>query len=253
METVRRLEPVVAPLPQAHAHNDYEHTRPLLDALDLGFCSVEADVWLVDGQLLVAHDREKTSPQRTLRALYLDVLRERVERNGGRVYANGPTCTLMIDVKSEAAETYLVLRTMLRSYAGFLTTFTPTNVTQRALTVIISGNRAIGLVAAEPLRYVALDGRLTDLKTNAPADLFPFISDNWQKHFTWRGEGSISSAEQDRLRQLVQQAHQQGQRIRFWAAPDFRSGWQVLKEHGVDLIGSDDLAGLAAFLRDSQH
>ena len=28
----------------AHAHNDYEHARPLLDALDHGFCGVEADV-----------------------------------------------------------------------------------------------------------------------------------------------------------------------------------------------------------------
>ncbi len=46
------------PLPQAHAHNDYEHERPLLDALSHGFCSVEADIYLVDGALLVAHDRE---------------------------------------------------------------------------------------------------------------------------------------------------------------------------------------------------
>ena len=48
--------PDVSPLPQAHAHNDYEHDRPLRDALDPGFTSVEADVWLVDGKLLVAHD-----------------------------------------------------------------------------------------------------------------------------------------------------------------------------------------------------
>ena len=44
------------PLPAAHAHNDYEHARPLLDALDRGFGSIEADIWLVDGALLVAHD-----------------------------------------------------------------------------------------------------------------------------------------------------------------------------------------------------
>ena len=36
----------VVPLPNAHAHNDYEHKRPLFDALDHGFCSVEADVFL---------------------------------------------------------------------------------------------------------------------------------------------------------------------------------------------------------------
>src|SRR4030095_12119754 len=44
------------PLLRAHAHNDYEHTRPLLDALEQGFCSVEADIYLIDGELRVAHD-----------------------------------------------------------------------------------------------------------------------------------------------------------------------------------------------------
>ncbi len=33
-------------LSQAHAHDDYEHDRPLLDALEHGFTSVEADIWL---------------------------------------------------------------------------------------------------------------------------------------------------------------------------------------------------------------
>ena len=67
----------VQPLQQAHAHNDYEHARPLLDALDHGFCGVEADIYLVDGKLLVAHDRKDLRPERTLQALYLDPLRER--------------------------------------------------------------------------------------------------------------------------------------------------------------------------------
>ena len=59
-----------APLPNAHAHNDYEHDRPLLDALDHGFTSIEADVFLVEGQLLVAHNfadaKTKIEPARTL-------------------------------------------------------------------------------------------------------------------------------------------------------------------------------------------
>src|SRR5688572_20087049 len=59
------------PLAAAHAHNDYEHTRPLLDALDLGYCSVEADIFLVNRQLLVAHNLEDTRPERTLQSLYL--------------------------------------------------------------------------------------------------------------------------------------------------------------------------------------
>ena len=67
----------VAPLAQAHAHNDYEHDRPLLDALDHGFTSVEADIYLVDGALLVAHNRRDVKPERTLEKLYLDPLQER--------------------------------------------------------------------------------------------------------------------------------------------------------------------------------
>ncbi|MEI9962731.1 MAG: hypothetical protein WDM76_16925 [Limisphaerales bacterium] len=75
---------------QAHAHNDYEHTRPLFDALDNGFCSVEADISLVDGRLLVAHKPSETSPEKTLQRLYLDPLRERVKANGGRVLYERP-------------------------------------------------------------------------------------------------------------------------------------------------------------------
>ena len=62
------------PLTNVHAHNDYEHKHPLFDALACGFCSVEADINLVDGQLLVAHSRAAVKPGRTLQSLYLDPL-----------------------------------------------------------------------------------------------------------------------------------------------------------------------------------
>jgi len=54
------------PLTRAHAHNDYEHPRPLLMPLDQGFCSVEADVWLTGGELRVGHELSATAPGRTL-------------------------------------------------------------------------------------------------------------------------------------------------------------------------------------------
>src|SRR3954466_15622599 len=91
----------IKPLPQAHAHNDYEHARPLLDALDHGFCSVEADIWLMPEGLLIGHDRKDLRPNRTLQALYLNPLRERIRANGGRVYRGGPIFYLLIDVKPD--------------------------------------------------------------------------------------------------------------------------------------------------------
>jgi len=50
------------------------------------------------------------------------------------------------------------------------------------------------------------------------------------------------------LKQFVQRAHQQGRRIRFWAAPDNPAGWRELQQAGVDLLNTDDLAGLREFL-----
>src|SRR5918992_1212416 len=73
----------VQPLERAHAHNDYEHDRPLLDALDHGFTSAEADVWLVDEQLYIGHDAPDLT--RTLADTYLAPLARRVRSNGGSV------------------------------------------------------------------------------------------------------------------------------------------------------------------------
>lgn len=239
------------PLLQAHAHNDYEHTRPLLDALSHGFCSVEADVWLVDGRLLVAHDLRDAKPERTLEALYLDPLQARVIQNGGRVFPGGPTLTLLIDVKSEATNSYQVLRGILRRYEGMLTRFHSDRTETNAVTVIISGNRARALMTDEPMRLAGYDGRLGDLDSTDSRHLIPLISDNWSLHFKWKarpGESQLPVEERAKLEEIVKRAHQNGQRLRWWGAPDNPEAWRELTVAEVDLINTDRLDGLQKFL-----
>lgn len=237
------------PLINAHAHNDYEHPRPLLDALDHGFCSVEADIYVVEGQLLVAHDRANVSKERTLQALYLDPILARVKKNKGTVYPQGPEFTLLIDIKSNAEETYAVLREVLQKYSEMLTVFRPDKTETRGVTIILSGNRPTTTVAGESLRYVSIDGRLTDLAGTETRHLIPLISDNWANHFHWRGVGPLPEDERAKLKRMVEQAHQQGRRVRFWAAPDTLAVWGEMSEAGVDLLNTDSLAGLQRFLR----
>ncbi|WP_218022532.1 hypothetical protein, partial [Nocardia amamiensis] len=98
---------VVGPLSHAHAHNDYLHARPLLDALDRGFTSIEADVYLVGHDLLVGHDFLDLRPWWTLQTLYLEPLRQRVLDNGGSVYAGH--CggfQLLVDIKAVGTAAY---------------------------------------------------------------------------------------------------------------------------------------------------
>jgi len=239
-------EPV--PLLRAHAHNDYEHTRPLLDALDCGFGSIESDIHLVDGKLLVAHDRKAVKLERTLEALYLDPLRERVKRNGGRVYPGGPTITLLIDVKTEAVATYAALDAVLKNYASMLTVFRKGVAEPGAITVIVSGARASAVMAAQELRYAAMDGRIEDLTGKTTSGLVPWMSDNWQKVFQVKWTEGVPEAALPKLRNIVSQAHAQGRQVRFWNTPDTPEAWRFLYEAGVDIINTDHLAELQAFL-----
>ncbi|MFD0413728.1 phosphatidylinositol-specific phospholipase C/glycerophosphodiester phosphodiesterase family protein [Streptomyces sp. NPDC127108] len=243
------------PLAQAHAHNDYEHPRPLLDALDHRFTSVEADIFLVGGKLLVAHDPEDLDPTRTLESLYLDPLAERVRANHGSVYRRWHgEFQLLIDIKTEGASTYRELDLHLRRYRHLFTTYAYGKVRRSAVTAVISGDRAARVpMEAQRVRHAFYDGRLADLGTAAPASFIPLISDNWSLNFTWQGVGPIPPAERQKLRDIVARAHGRGQRVRFWATPDLagpqrEAVWSELLAAGVDHLNTDDLAGLQQFL-----
>ena len=254
-EQARVITPGPVPLLNAHAHNDYLHPRPLHDALQWGFTSVEADVFLVDDQLLVAHYLVDVQPARTLSALYLAPLRERIHHYGGRVYRGGPQFWLLIDIKSGAEETYEALRKELEQYADILVTYGPAGGKQGPVAVIISGNRPRTTMENEDFRYAAYDGRLEDLGSGAPADFMPLISDKWSVFFTWTGAGPMPADEREQLASIVAQAHGGGRRVRFWATPDNPGAardsiWHALLAAEVDLINTDDLEGLQRFLLD---
>lgn len=240
-------------LERAHAHNDYEHERPLFDALDHGFKSVEADIWLVDGELLVAHDQDQVQPGRTLRSLYLDPMQTVVAQNNGSVYKGDPDYfTLLIDIKSDAVPTYRALHEELEGYEQMLTTFGPRGVRDDAITAIVSGNRPRDLMEQQRFRYAAYDGRLSDLGVATDQTFVPLISDNWTRNFSWSGDGPMPRKEREKLRSIVATAHSHVQRVRFWETPEVspqrEAVWQELLAARVDYINTDHLDALESFL-----
>ncbi|MEU4799164.1 phosphatidylinositol-specific phospholipase C/glycerophosphodiester phosphodiesterase family protein [Streptomyces sp. NPDC023327] len=252
----RGRPPRPRPLLHAHAHNDYAHPRPLLDALDHRFNSVEADIYLVDGQLLVAHDPVDLDPARTLESLYLEPLAARIRAHHGAVHRghHRTPFQLLIDIKTEGAATYAELHRRLRPYRHLFTTYARGKVRRSAVTAVVSGDRAARApMRAQQVRHAFYDGRLADLGSEAPASFIPLISDNWSLNFSWQGAGAIPAAERDKLRGIVATAHARGQRVRFWATPDVpgpqrEAVWGELLAAGVDHLNTDDLAGLEAFL-----
>ncbi len=244
----------VKPLPHAYAHRDCEFRPPLLRSLAAGFSFIEADIYCLLGCAFVAHDPQQLRPQRTLRALYLEPLRQRVQQNGGRVFEDGTSLWLFLDVKTPARASHTVLERALSRYGDMLTSFTADDTYGKPITIILSGNRLpYDLTERFPLRNTALDGRVPDLGVHTNPNVMPIISDNWRKHFSWLGAGIMPANERRKLLEMVHKAHIHGQKLRFWNTPDEdtperRAVWDTLLEAGVDLINSDDLEGLRAYL-----
>lgn len=238
----------------AHAHNDYNHKRPLLDALDSKFISIEADVYSIGDSLFVAHDFNKIKPGRTLRSLYLNPLKNIIAKNKGSVYGDSEEIILLVDIKDDGLRTYKLLHKILEEYKELLTSYHSGTKTSGAVTVIVSGNRPKEYMQNQELRYAGYDGRIPDLDSGTASSLMPLVSDNWNKHFSWKGKGEMPAAEKDKLVLFAQKAHENGYLLRFWATPD-RPGpertavWKELQNANVDLIGTDDLKGLESMLK----
>lgn len=234
---------------QGHAHNDYEHERPLFYALENGFVSVEADVYLIDDQLYVTHDIPETlDPSLTLEALYLEPLKQHVQANHGAVYPDyDGVFYLMVDFKTEAVTTYNKLKEILVNYQNIITTVKNGVEQKKVIKIFISGERPKQEILNDDLKLAFLDGRPKDLESNISSLIMPVVSDNYINFLSWDGAGDIDKNEEQRFKDLVKNTHAQGKVLRLWASPDNENVWRFLLNNDVDLINTDLLAEFRDF------
>lgn len=192
------------------SHNDYERPRPLHDALDAGFCAVEADVHLQDGELRVAHRFWEAAPGRTLESLYLEPLET----------AALPECSpfyLVVDLKGNGEETLAAVERALASFE------------RKGVRVLVSGSVP---KSAKPGALYAIDGRIKDIGKD-PA-LYPVIS----APLPWLWPLRIGA--------LVSRAHAHGHKMRFWNVRQEPWAVRALAGLDVDYLCVDDVAAARA-------
>lgn len=237
-------------LPSAHAHADSRHRHPLWDALSAGFTSVEVDVWVVRGRVLVGHSVPR--PMHSLRRLYLDPLAAMISETDC-VYSDlDEPIQLLLDVKSDANRSRPAIEAFLAQYSGLVSCWRDGHFIPGPVTVVVSGTLS-GRPSDAPRRWSGVDARLRLSSTRVPSDVMPLRSDCWPELFTWGGDGSMPGEQRDRLVQLVADAHAAGQRTRLWDTPDRRGPerdnlWSTLLDVGVDYLNTDDLSGARDFL-----
>lgn len=234
----------------AFSHNDYERPRPLFDALSFQFNCVEADLWLIDGELYVSHDSVAPNPDITFEKLYLLPLVERIKKNGGKVYPGSDRpFYLMVDCKTDGEAMYPVLKKKLEPYESLFCHEKDGKLQESAVLFYLSGRSPRKAIAAETNRFIFLDGTIEDLGEGIPAAQMPVISDNYSKYIGWKGQGEIPAEKLEKMRGYIRQTHAEGKLFRWWGAPDTPLFKKFFIKEQVDLIGADDLKALSLILQ----
>jgi len=224
----------------AHSHNDYEQTNPFYEAWENGFGSIEADIFLFDNKLLVAHTKKELNNNRTLQSLYLEPLKAVIEKNKGFPYADrNKELQLLIDVKTDSIKTLDKLIEILKNY--------PSIIKCNKIKIAISGNRPSPEKFTSYPSYIYFDGVLSKNYSVKALSKINMLSDDFKYYSSWNGKDSIPKKDEQILITAIAKAHQLKKKVRFWNAPDNENSWQVFMRLQVNFINTDHIKELARF------
>lgn len=230
-----------------HSHNDYAQRVPFYQAYAQQVSSIEADVFLHDGQLLVGHDVEDLRADMTFEALYVEPIVTLFARNGGRAFRDSDqTLQLMVELKSETDPTLRAVAALLGRWPEV---FDP-EVNPAAVRVAVTGRVPAPEAFDRYPRFLGFDGAWDADYTPEQLERIVLISTNFRDFSQWNGKGTIIPDEKERLEQVIDRAHEQGKPVRFWNAPEGTTVYYTFYDMGIDYINTDKPEVCAAFFAD---
>ena len=225
--------------PLIHAHNDYQQPIPLLHALKYQAFSIEADLYLRNGQLVVAHEKKDIMAATTFDSLYVQPILRLFKKHAGRISKNKNYApVLMIDIK-ESGEAFLAV--LIQLLAKHPSVF-DRSVNSLAVQIVISGNRGPLSKWTSYPSAILFDGRPYELYESNTLQRVAFISDNYFNYVT-------SADSSSRIQQVINKVHGMGKLLRIWAIPDNTTSWKRLREMGVDIINTDKVGECREFFQ----
>lgn len=232
----------IQPAYTIHSHNDYEQPIPFWTAYYAMAGSIEVDIYLENGQILVGHDKEDLRPERTIQALYLDPLRQQLKQHKGLLGADSSyRVQLLVDIKSPTNPCLDTLIAVLKTY--------PEIIGSRQLQIVLSGNKPPVADFGKYPAFILYDGLPWEKYDASITNRVPLLSANLRKYTSWNGKGIIPAAERAALEKVIKETHQLGKKIRFWNAPDFINAWYELGKLEVDYMNTDHIPELAGFMQ----
>ena len=238
-------QPIHYTVSNAHSHNDYEQKMPFNLAYTEGFGSIEADIFLENDNLYIAHDTVELKTHRSLQEYYIEPLIKAVNKNKGFPFSDSTKpLQLLIDIKTDSIHTLNKLVTTLQKY--------PILLNNRLLMFVITGNRPDETLFTSYPSFISFDGELFKNYSKEALTRIRLLSDNFKSYSNWDGTGTISTNELAVLKAAVKKAHELNKPVRFWNCPDVINAWKQFMSLGVDFINTDHINALSTFLRKQQ-
>lgn len=134
-----------------HAHNDYLNTVPFYNAFNHNVGSIEADIYLVNNNLLVAHEPYEIDSSKKLSDMYLQPLQKMIKKHGGKIYPSNQPLIFLVDLKTDGKTTLSQLIRQLQNY--------PEIINCKTLKITISGSVPDTSLWHTYPDYIHFDGR----------------------------------------------------------------------------------------------
>lgn len=217
-----------------HSHNDYLRDVPFWEAFGAGAASIEVDVILQNGELMVAHELASIRKEHTLTSLYLEPILKARELGMIEKF----DFSLLIDCKTEAYSTLDQIIEDADKFEKML--FSSQNPT--GLKLIISGNRPKTEDYKNYPEWIFFDFQNKVLTSDLPWGKIGMVSLSFRQFSVWNGKGRIVESEKTRLEEFISLVQSFKKPVRFWATPDSKSAWKAFYEMGIDYINTDNPA-----------
>lgn len=229
----------------AHSHNDYVRMFPFYLAYMHHFASIEADVFLVDGELYVAHTLKELDKNRTLRKLYLNPIREKMLINGNKIYADGKPLQFLIDLKTNNPETKQALENILIEYKDCFDVIQNPSAVQ----VVWTGNTPDPVDFKNYVSWIKFDGVYPAVYTSDQLQRIAMVSLSLKTLTKWRAKDQMPEADYQKVLHVIQAVHAMDKPVRFWNVPDVPEAWDFFMSNGVDFLNTDHPNELANYLQ----
>ena len=232
---------------KALSANDHKRKKPLLDAINLGFNGISAEIKLKkNGELYCGKG--------TFKEVYLEPLKVISENGNKNIHpSHTDEFILYFEITSDSNSTFDALLKEIEPYKEIFTSFEGTKRNKKPVRIIIGGNIPYSKIFNFSKRYLFAEESVLSLN-HSKDETFTFLAGlSLKNNYTWNGEKNMPNMEYMSLITHVKNAHKAGRWVRLYDIPELPNAYDILYGSGVDLIEIEDITSFSTYWKNRKR